>query len=185
MFCPSCGQERISQETSFCSRCGFLLTGTSELLKSGGLIPQIQTADATKIVSPRTRGIKQGLFIFLLTFLIVPLVAMISIVFGRDRWGVAISAVLLAVGGLLRMAYAVLFESPSPGGQSLEEKVLAGTRGLPNRNPAAEMLTQQTDIPARQYISPQAGQRRDTNDPQPTSVTEGTTKLLEKDELDQ
>src|SRR6185436_9773529 len=36
MFCPNCGQERISEATSFCSRCGYLLTGTADLLKIGG-----------------------------------------------------------------------------------------------------------------------------------------------------
>ena len=32
MFCPRCGQEQISDEMRFCSRCGFQLTGVSELL---------------------------------------------------------------------------------------------------------------------------------------------------------
>ena len=76
MFCPSCGQERISDETRFCSRCGFLLSGTYELLMTGGVIPQAPVG-ASQIVAPRTRGLKQGLFIFLLTFLVVPIVAIV------------------------------------------------------------------------------------------------------------
>ena len=31
MFCPRCGQERFSQDTSFCSRCGFLLTAAADV----------------------------------------------------------------------------------------------------------------------------------------------------------
>lgn len=184
MFCPNCGQERNSQETSFCSRCGFLLTGTSELLLTGGVIPQIQSTDTVKHISPRTRGVKQGLFIFLLTFLVVPLVAMISVALGRDRWGIAISAVLFAVGGLLRMAYALMFESTSPGGQTLEENVQVGSPGLLNHSSATALPPQQS-IQASAYVSPPAGNWRDTNDLQPTSVTESTTKLFEKDETPQ
>ncbi len=31
MFCPQCSQEQISEDTRFCSRCGFLMTGVSQL----------------------------------------------------------------------------------------------------------------------------------------------------------
>ncbi|MGE3466085.1 MAG: hypothetical protein AB7J13_04060, partial [Pyrinomonadaceae bacterium] len=63
MYCPNCGQERTSIETSFCSRCGFLLTGTAELLLTGGIIPSPQHSGGSKRLSSRSRGIRQGLFI--------------------------------------------------------------------------------------------------------------------------
>jgi len=44
-------------------------------------------------------------------------------------------------------------------------------------------LPPQQSIPTSVYAPPHAGSWRDTNDLQPTSVTEGTTKLLEKDEI--
>jgi hypothetical protein len=56
--------------------------------------------------------------------------------------------------------------------------------------PPAEMygkdriaLPPQQSVPASVYAAPQTGSWRDTSDLQPTSVTEGTTKLLERDEL--
>jgi len=184
MFCPKCGQERVSIDTSFCSRCGFLLTGTADLLQTGGIIPQLPARVGFKADSPRTRGLKQGLFIFLLSFLVVPLVAIISVLlFGMKPWGIPIAAVTLFVGGLLRMAYAAMFESPVSSGKTLEEPVYTDARPLLNRQPTAQGLPPQQSYPVSSYVQPAAGNWRDTSDLQPTSVTEGTTKLLENEEL--
>ncbi len=175
MFCPNCGQERASTETSFCSRCGFLLTGTAELLQTGGIIPQINQQPA-KGNSPRKKGLKQGLFIFLLTFLVVPIVAIFTIAINAEPFAVAISAIALFMGGLLRMAYALMFESTDP----IDEVNVTRSRlhGTPQGQP---VLPPQQTYPASSYASPQ-GRWRDTKDLEPTSVTESTTKLLEKED---
>ncbi len=185
MYCPSCGQERISHETSFCSRCGFLLTGTAELLQTGGMIPQTPAWTQNPKNSPQKRGLKQGLFIFLLTFLLVPIIAIVSVALGLRPWGIPIAAILLFVGGLLRMAYALMFESPISDDLSIDESIPSARRGVLNRQPGAPLLTSTPMTTAQDYVSPAAGNWRDTKDLEPASVTEGTTKLLEKDELDQ
>src|SRR4029078_9453233 len=102
MYCPACGQQQISAETRFCSRCGFLLSGIAEVMSHGGVVPGATEAGNT--FSPRRRGLMQGLFIFLFEFLLVPIVAMISLGLHLPPFGVAITAVLLTMGGLLRMA---------------------------------------------------------------------------------
>src|SRR5260221_7120346 len=127
MYCLQCGQERTSQETSFCSRCGYLMTGTAELLQIGGLIPR-STANPTS--SPRTRGLKQGLFIFLLTFLVVPIMAMLMVWLHTTPFALVVSAISLFVGGLLRMVYALLFESTTAGAPTLKEEVIVSTRRI-------------------------------------------------------
>ena len=121
MFCPNCGQERLSTETSFCSRCGFLLTGTADILQMGGLIPRLAPETAYKPPSPRSRGVKQGLFILLLSILIVPLLTMFAIAIRLGPGLPIVATILLVTGGLLRMAYAWMFESPIPGGRTIEE----------------------------------------------------------------
>ncbi len=175
MHCPKCGQQQISEETRFCSRCGFLLTGIAEVVASGGLIPEQRSGITGTSNSPRRRGIMQGLFIFLLSFLIVPITAMISIALNIEPFLVAIAAVLFGVGGLLRTAYAFMFESGAPR-STFNERLLSEAR-----SPAALPTSQ--SIPASAYTSP-AGAWRDTNDlqHQPGSVTDSTTKLLQKDE---
>ena len=65
MFCPQCGERRASAETNYCSGCGYLLTGTAELLAAGGLV----RTHGNRLSSPKSRGVKQGLFIFMLGFL--------------------------------------------------------------------------------------------------------------------
>lgn len=181
MFCPNCGQEKLSPDTNFCSRCGFLLTGTLELLQSGGV-----TATAAKSTSPRARGLKQGLFIFLLTFLVVPIVAIVTLaVEAREPFIVAITAILLFVGGLLRMAYALMFEEGGGKTAASTDDFLTAAQGHLSKPSSAGALPPQQSVPASAYAAPHAGNWRDTNDLQPVSVTEGTTRLLEKDETPQ
>jgi hypothetical protein len=172
MFCPQCGQQRLSTETSFCSRCGYLLTGTADLLQTGGIIPYAAAPGVSKGLTPRNKGLKQGLFIFLLTFLVVPIVAIFTVAINAPPFAVAISAISLFMGGLLRMAYALMFESNDVGG---------GGRVLP-QSQQVNALPPQYSVPISPDLSRTAGNWRDTNDLHPPSVTEGTTKLLEKEE---
>jgi len=181
MFCPHCGQEQISDATRFCSRCGFLLTGTAAVLMNNGGLPHVPVQPTKN--SPRNRGLKQGLFIFLLTFLLVPLIAIISKGLNITPFFVAIAAIILPVGGLLRAAYALMFES-SVGDEGFGNADLAGGyNALPGRAPQSALPPQQT-TPASEYVSPPVGTwRGDTNELKtPASVTDETTKLLHKEQ---
>jgi predicted nucleic acid-binding Zn ribbon protein len=180
MFCPTCGQQQISEDTRFCSKCGFLLTGVTELIVNGGVLPQAFPPASLKKESPRRKGLKQGLFVFLLTFLVVPLIAIMTVATNtREPFAVAIAAILLTVGGLLRMAYALMFESNEPYGKTLEQNVLSGAQNFLGKNKSAGALPPEQSIPTSTYVPPTAGNWRDTNDlnAQP-SVTERTTKFL-------
>ncbi len=171
MFCPNCGQERLATETSFCSRCGFLLTGVAEILKAGGLIPSEQK-EKRRSKLWRNRGFKKGLFIFLLSFVIVPVFIMIAIGLRLGPEVPTVIMILLAGGGILKMIYSLMFETPEPRTQTpvpTIEGIPAGQHGLPP----------QRSVPVSGYSPPHAGSWRDTNDLVPTSVTEGTTKLFD------
>ena len=179
MFCPRCGQEQISNETRFCSRCGFLMTGVGALIANDGQTT-LTAAKSSSVDSPRKRGLKHGLFIFLLTFLVVPIVTILTIWAQAEPFGVAISAILLFVGGLLRMFYAWMFESSEPAGSTLDQNFYGAAQNLLNNNPQANALPPHS-MPAASYMPPVHGGWRETNDLQPSSVTDPTTKLLEKD----
>jgi len=175
MFCPRCGQETHSETSSFCSRCGYLLTGTSELLQFDGVLPRKPAKG-----SPRSRGIKQGVFIFLLGVLLFPFLGALSVFLFHARPFVAGILLFLGVGGgLLRIAYALMFEQSFPtalpsGTESQNASLKIGGQ----RSPSA--LPQQT-IPADQYATPRTGRWLDTSELEPRSVTEGTTRLLENE----
>jgi hypothetical protein len=177
MYCPQCGQERTSQATSFCSRCGFLLTGTAELLLAGGAFPQPRRNSSNR----RRRGVKQGLFIFLLTFLVAPIVGLF-VTFGlrMEPWPVGVVVAIFGVGGLLRIAHALMFgekEGSEPPAARALQMVDAGLSSAPET-----VTLPRLNIGTSDYVSPiQPTPRLDTNDLEPRSVTESTTKLLEKD----
>lgn len=181
MHCPVCGQKQLAEDTRFCSRCGFALAGVSYLMANDGNLPDAEAERSSKPDSKRRRGLKKGLMIFLLTFLIVPIAAVLTFAAHvNEPFAVAILAILFGVGGLLRMAYAMLFESNDEIADTTRrfktplEKVLEKkeARSLPN----------QTSIPVTDYAAPRAGNWRDTNDLAPHSVVENTTRQLRKDE---
>lgn len=148
------------------------------MINTGGIIPQ-NTA-GTKGVSARSKGIKQGLFIFLLTFLVVPIVSIFTVAINARPFAVAICAVSLLVGGLLRMAYAVMFESNEASSTTLETDIdqLISRQRTAAALPPQHSVPIPTDVPFRAAT----GTWRDTRDLMPPSVTDGTTKLLEIEE---
>lgn len=186
MFCPVCSQEQISEEIRFCSRCGFPLTGVSELIARGGNLPQTLTENYPTAISPRKKGIKRGATLLFISFILVPLLAIITIAVRAEPFLVAAAAVLFGGGGILRIFYALLFESGLPIAQDdgvLPESVKNYLPGKLKKN--ALPPKKQAGIPASAYVPPvaaSAGNWRDTNEfVAPPSVTDPTTKLLEKE----
>ena len=177
MYCPQCGQERLSEVTSFCSRCGYLLTGTAELLRTGGAVP---SAVSSGVPSPRSRGIRMGIFMFLLMFVVAPIVGLISTFgLGIEPWPVGLVVAILGAGGILRIIYALMFESKASAvkpGHDIRELNHA------QANLSTSALPPQRDVPASQYAAPSSPVWRDPEPREPTSVTDHTTKLLEKEE---
>ncbi|HKP68190.1 MAG TPA: zinc ribbon domain-containing protein [Pyrinomonadaceae bacterium] len=175
MHCPQCGQQQVSDETRFCSRCGFLLSGIAEVVANQGMIPNQKSGLTGKADSPRRRGIKQGVFLFLLVLLLAPLMGMLTLALNIEPFLVGIAVVLCVVGGLLRTVYALMFESGMTDSAMMPAQI--GT--VESRS----ALPPSRSVPASAYTSP-AGSWRDTNDlqPQPGSVTDNTTKLLEKED---
>jgi hypothetical protein len=183
MFCPVCNQEQISNETRFCSRCGFLLTGVSQLIASGGVLPQTLNGLNPGAISPRKKGVKQGALLVFSSFIIVPLVTMICIGLMIGPVPAMVAFMLTFVVGVLRMIYAALFESPAPTLSDDSALPEALKNVLPGKKQSNALPPQQT-VPAASYIPPASGNWRETNDlmKKPPSVTDPTTKLLQKDE---
>jgi hypothetical protein len=181
MFCPRCGQQQVSDQIRFCSRCGFLMTGLAQVVADGGL-PQSMDLDAPRPKSPRRRGLKQGGALFLFGIFFVPIFAILSEMLKFNDELVALAAVVFFLGGFLRMVYAVIFESGNPGEKTLEENVVQTAQKFMNKKPSAGALPPQQSIPVDAYAPPRAMNWRDTNDLEPTSVTDETTKLLNKNQ---
>ena len=177
VYCPRCGQEQISHEVRFCSRCGFLMNGLAEVVLNGG-IPQQLTTTEPKPPTPRRRGLKQGGAWFLLGVVLVPILGILSSLIHFREEVVGLAAVLFLLGGIVRMIFALLFESGNPADKTIEENVYQTAQKLLNKNPQANALPPQQSIPVDSYAPPRQSTWRDTNVLQPSSVTDSTTKLL-------
>ncbi|MGB7069092.1 MAG: hypothetical protein WBD22_06320 [Pyrinomonadaceae bacterium] len=149
----------------------------AELLLHGGTLPQLAELTSKSTVLTRRNGIGFSVLWFLFFLLIL-----------APLWGIvdveelaAASAVIGIFGGLMFLISSMIFlkkpvsfaagavtELSSPVPVNLRSSAV---------NPA---LPPQQVYPASDYVSPGAGLWRDTNDLQPSSVTESTTKLLEK-----
>lgn len=180
MYCPTCGQQQINDEVRFCSRCGFLLSDVAEVVVNKGISPYKTPSRLSKKDSPRKRGIKQGGMLMLVgCFLVVPIISILMPFLNFPVFVVPIAAVLSFMGGILRMIYAWMFESNDE---------FAFEQNIPDSNLIGGNITQnalppQQSIPVTDFAPPPPGSWHTTNDlVQPASVTERTTKLLQKED---
>jgi hypothetical protein len=121
-----------------------------------------------------------GIFMFLLMFVVAPIVGLISTFgLGIDPWPVGIVVTVLGLGGLLRIVYALMFEPNAP--LALNESRAARSLDPSSASFATSALPPQRVVPASEYASPHADSWREPETHPPASVTDNTTKLLEKD----
>ena len=180
MYCPGCGQQQISEETRFCSRCGLPLGLVSEVLAYGGFLPQLEELNKKKgKILTRRNGLIFSLFWFILfVFIFTPFWGIVDV----DELA-AMSAVIGIFGSLLLVLTSVFFFEKTPKYSNIQALDVANAQrqSLHGFTASANALPPQQSIPTSAYVPPQQGNWRDTNDLVQPSVTEGTTKLLEKD----
>ena len=178
MFCPQCGQQQITASLRFCSRCGFPLEAVLQVLATGGMLPAF-SGPVSREPSPRRKGVKQGALLLLLGIILVPLLGVLSSFNAGNLFDILtpMAAIFFFLGGLLRMLYAALFEDGAPH-----------YRAMPTYAPPV--------MPAQFQAKPHAGTLPPAAIPQPAwrtrpntaeilqppSITENTTRLLDKDD---
>lgn len=182
MHCPQCGQQQVTGEMRFCSRCGFPLGGVVELLARGGDLPIVEAQTGKRNRSPRYEGVRQGVLLIFLGAIIVPLLGILNSFQTNGSTFldilVAMSAVIFFVGGFVRILYAAIFEegaqlayAPQPVALPYMPAVAQPQLNTGLRGPA---LPPAQSIPVSNWR-----QRPNTAEiVQPPSVTENTTRLL-------
>ena len=188
MHCPQCGQQQASNELRFCSRCGFPLGGVMELMANGGVIPQYEApSEATPKVSPRRRGVQQGVALVFLAAVLTPLFAVLNSYLNFPELLIALAAIIGFIGGPLRILYAAIFEEGAPQkvvyvNQS-QPGIPAHTQPPPQPQRAVVDANRGRSLPPQQSVPVSNWRRPDTSElVHPPSVTENTTKLLDKRE---
>lgn len=169
MFCPRCGQQQVSDEMRFCSRCGLPIGGLIEWLGRAGVpaapVPDTQSSLST-LPSPRKKGFRRAGKVMFVSAVLFVIFLIISIAF--EEGGPMIIPFFVFFVGLVMMLYARLFSSPVPQ--------IKAQYTPPSLGSKSTALPPHTHVPMHDI--PQ--QRGRTNElAQPSSVTEHTTKLLD------
>ncbi len=181
MYCPSCSQLQTSEETKFCSRCGFPLGLVSEILMHGGFLPQLADLYKSKKFFTRRNGLIFSLFWFLIFVgVLAPLVGITSgegeLIFIVALFGIVSSLIMVIASFLILKKEPVNLESPN--------QVLLNT-GIHNTYENRQTALPPTQSQPAQSYAPPANSWKAPNTgefAEPRSVTENTTKLLRKED---
>lgn len=182
MHCPRCGQQQISEETKFCSRCGFQLGLVAELLAHGGFLPQLAELQKTKTpIFSRKNGLILTALWFIFFVMMMP--AFFGIANAEDAAGISAVFGIFTTIMLLIISLGVLKKAPKIHNYPAAMEVPAPPHSMTSQTAVGELPPQQHQ-PAHIYTAPQGSWRApDTGDLVPRgSVTENTTRLLKKDE---
>ena len=184
MYCPQCGQQQISGEVRFCSRCGFQLEGVNGLMASGGAMPLAATQGAEWKESPRRVGARLGGKLMLFGIFLIPALGILHEITKAPE-EIMLFGVLCLLAGFLRLVYAMIFEQgPYRQPKGLPQVVYATAPPHQLATPArgAAELPPAQGAPARSYVPPRTDTAEISYRP---SVTENTTRLLgEQEERD-
>ena len=166
MYCPRCGQQQISDDRKFCSRCGLPFGGLATWVASGG-----PTEAQFASTSPRRKGVRRGAKLLFLSAVLFPIFLGFS--FLIDEPVPLFVPITVFLAGISIMLYSRIFEEV----RSVPNYPVQQTRlGAPFVNPA---LPAAPGVPTDTIHMHKA---RTAEIVQPPSVTENTTKLLDKEE---
>jgi zinc-ribbon domain len=169
MFCPKCGQQS-SDEVRFCPRCGLQLDGLAAYVAARENTPTGATVPRAPMMTARRRGMRRGAKLMFICAVLLPAAALLA--FEGDAPGPLLLVLTGGLAGLLWLVYSWLFnDNVLPVGKDARRRDLsaAGDRpalGAPQFTPAP-LFNQPRANTAEIY--------------QPPSVTENTTKMLDKD----
>jgi len=171
MYCPNCGQQQVSDEMRFCSRCGLALSGLTEWLAAGRSPTRAPDYDQVAIDSPRRKGLRRGakLMFFSLVLFSISLVVSLAI----DEGAVMLLPFALIFISVVWILYARLFipKTATVNPPAFQPPVVGSYPTPASLNPAASVS-----------IPPIGRQQIKTNElAQPPSVTENTTRLLDQE----
>jgi hypothetical protein len=159
------------------------MEGVMHLLAHGGMLPRYQPPAGEKTISPRRKGVKQGVLLMLIGALLVPMLGIMS-AFAPGRLEnvfalfAALSAMVCFVGGPLRMLFAAIFEEGAKSRQ-----LYPASSYMPPAVPPPRARVSALPPPAVN-TEPWKARPQTAEILQPPSVTDHTTKLLEKSESD-
>lgn len=158
------------------------MEGVMHLLGHGGMLPHYPTDPGDTTISPRRKGVKQGVILMLLGVLFVPIFGVMA-GFSPGRvsevfaFFAAITAIICFIGGPLRMLFAGIFEEAAQ-----PKSFMPAVSYLPPAMPPPPQARVSALPPPSVSTQPWRARPDTAEIVPPTSVPDHTTKLLEKTE---
>lgn len=181
MYCPRCGQERHSEATSFCSRCGLFLDHIGDVMDNDGN-PLFEPGEAgsKKIFSRRNVRIFTLFWFVIVTVILTP----ISAILEAPDEVTAILGLLGPVVALMMLIFSFLL--PKDGEPSSRRQRRKERREFREQRERRGLPPQQTEF-AEDFIPARHGTPEPASDERhfaPPSVTEETTRHLKLEDDD-
>jgi len=157
------------------------MDGVMHLLAHSGMLPNYPAPTGEKTISPKRKGVKQGVMLMLIGVLLVPILGVMSAFAPGPLENVfaffaALTALICFVGGPLRMLFAGIFE------EGAKPQYVPGSTYIPPGLPAQPARVSALPPAAVNTTQPWRPRPQTAEIMPPTSVTDHTTKLLEKTE---
>lgn len=170
MFCPKCGQQS-SDEVRFCPRCGLQLAGLPAYVAGNEYAPARPDAAQDAELTAKRRGTRRGAKLMFFSAVLFPI--FFGLCFLVDGPGPLVIPVTLFLTGFAMLVYARLF-----GDELIHIHHRDSSRRDLAAGPDRPALGATQFTPAPLFNQPRANTAEIY---QPPSVTENTTKLLDKD----
>ena len=183
MFCPRCGRRQAQGDLRFCNGCGFLLADVSEALSNDGRVER-------KVV-PAARELKKGVSKALVLMTLAAAFFLLSLILGTPepsyfvQFNMAIGILCYVVG----LVWAIQTfrkkskENSSHADEEARHKTHDEPRTLEGRRANSAPRLNEPDLSGLVGADALSGAALKTNElvERRPSVTEGTTRRLEKD----
>jgi endogenous inhibitor of DNA gyrase (YacG/DUF329 family) len=171
MFCPKCGQQQVSDNIRFCSQCGISIDGLAEWIAKGGNLVVREENAPILLTSPRRKGIRRGAKIVFGSLASTPVFFFFSALIGAPI-PMLIPLTFFLIG-ISVMLYSRIFSEETPYIRSQQ----AQTSGLWTMFSRSALSATPNNM-----MSSGDGRQVITSDLiKPPSVTEHTTKLLDRE----
>jgi hypothetical protein len=174
MYCPKCSQQQVSDDTSFCSRCGFQLNAVKSLL-TGNETSLTQNAAAGALGSSLRK--KDMIIGALLMFLMAVRVAWVTEDLSLEGkiTGLIINCIILLALIYITPIIRDFFRRRATQDSPSSPEIPAGFFSKFKKKDQTAALPPAYSIPANDYVT---GRIKTAEPVSPPSVTEKTTNLL-------
>lgn len=170
MYCPRCGQQQITDNLNFCSRCGLAINEVAKWLEGNTSLSPSEKGKAIKPHSTKRKGIRRGAKLMFISGVLFPIFFLLAIIF--DAPAFLFIPFFTFFVGLSRMLYSRIFgdDSSSIKTEQTDPSKLGsmfGNKSLPSVRDSWTKNSAEPQFQTAELVKP-------------PSVTEHTTTLLDK-----